>query len=88
MRTAGVQRVPRQWPEILRWLAEGEEVQVTRQDKVVAKAVGTDGASHLRDYIDTSCLLPITAGPALQTNNMPEKLRLNPKRRNEGPQPS
>lgn len=39
MKTASVQQVPQQWPEILRWVAAGEEVQVTQQDKVVARVV-------------------------------------------------
>lgn len=39
MKTASVQEVPQQWPEILRWVAAGEEVQVTQHDKVVAKVV-------------------------------------------------
>ena len=39
MKTASVQELPQQWPEILRWVAAGEEVQVTQQDKVIAKVV-------------------------------------------------
>jgi len=39
MKTASVQQVPEQWPQILRWIAAGEEVQVTEQDQVVAKLV-------------------------------------------------
>ena len=39
MKTASVQQLPEQWPQILRWVAAGEEVQVTEQDKVVAKVV-------------------------------------------------
>ena len=39
MKTASVQQVPQQWPEILRWVAAGEEVQVTQQDRVVARVV-------------------------------------------------
>ena len=39
MKTASVQEVPEQWTEILRWVAAGEEVQVTQQDQVVAKVV-------------------------------------------------
>ena len=39
MKTASVQQLPQQWPEILRWVAAGEEVQVTQQDKVVARVV-------------------------------------------------
>jgi antitoxin (DNA-binding transcriptional repressor) of toxin-antitoxin stability system len=39
MKTASVQQLPQQWPEILRWVAAGEEVQVTQQDKVIARVV-------------------------------------------------
>ena len=39
MKTATVQQVPQQWPEILRWVAAGEEVQLTQQDTVVATVV-------------------------------------------------
>lgn len=39
MKTASVQQLPEQWPQILRWVAAGEEVEVTQQDKVVAKVV-------------------------------------------------
>jgi antitoxin (DNA-binding transcriptional repressor) of toxin-antitoxin stability system len=39
MKTASVQQVPQQWAEILRWVAAGEEVEVTQQDQVVAKVV-------------------------------------------------
>jgi antitoxin (DNA-binding transcriptional repressor) of toxin-antitoxin stability system len=39
MKTASVQDLPAQWPQILRWVASGEEVEVTQQDKVIAKVV-------------------------------------------------
>lgn len=39
MKTATVQQVPAQWPDILKWVAAGEEVQMTDHDKVVAKLV-------------------------------------------------
>ncbi len=39
MKTASVQQLPQQWAEILRWVAAGEEVQVTEQNKVVARVV-------------------------------------------------
>ncbi len=39
MKTASVQQVPQQWAEILRWVAAGEEVEVTHQDQVVARVV-------------------------------------------------
>jgi len=39
MKTASVQQVPQQWLEILRWVAAGEEVQVTQHDQVVARVV-------------------------------------------------
>ena len=39
MKAADAQQVPQQWPQILRWVAAGEEVQVTEQYQVVAKVV-------------------------------------------------
>ena len=44
MKTAKVQQVPEQWPDILKWVAAGEEVQMTDQDKVVAKLVPATAA--------------------------------------------
>ena len=46
MKTASVQQLPEQWPQILRWVAAGEEVQVTQQDKVVAKVVPPTAAQQ------------------------------------------
>jgi len=45
MKTASIQQVPQQWPEILGWIAAGEEVQVTQQDQVVAKVVPVRSAA-------------------------------------------
>jgi antitoxin (DNA-binding transcriptional repressor) of toxin-antitoxin stability system len=39
MKTADVQQVPQKWREILRWVAAGEEVQVTLHDQIVARVV-------------------------------------------------
>jgi antitoxin (DNA-binding transcriptional repressor) of toxin-antitoxin stability system len=39
VKTATVQQVPERWPDILKWVKSGEEVQVTDHDKVVAKLV-------------------------------------------------
>ena len=39
MKTASVQQLPQQWPQILRWVAAGEEVQVTQENEVVARVV-------------------------------------------------
>jgi antitoxin (DNA-binding transcriptional repressor) of toxin-antitoxin stability system len=39
MKSAPVQQIAQQWPQISRWLAAGEEVEVTEQDAVVAKLV-------------------------------------------------
>jgi antitoxin (DNA-binding transcriptional repressor) of toxin-antitoxin stability system len=39
VKTATVQQVPEQWPDILKWVAAGEEVQMTDADRVVAKIV-------------------------------------------------
>lgn len=37
MKTAAAQQVPQQWPQILQWLAADEEIQVTQDDRVVAR---------------------------------------------------
>jgi antitoxin (DNA-binding transcriptional repressor) of toxin-antitoxin stability system len=39
MKTASVQQVPQQWVQILEWVAAGEEVELTQQEKVVARVV-------------------------------------------------
>jgi antitoxin (DNA-binding transcriptional repressor) of toxin-antitoxin stability system len=39
MKTTSVQQVPQQWDDILRWIADGEEVEMTQQDRVVARLV-------------------------------------------------
>lgn len=46
MKTASVQQLPQQWPEILRWVADGEEVEVTEQEKVIARVVPPGPASQ------------------------------------------
>jgi len=42
VKTASIQQVPEQWPDILKWVASGEEVQMTDHDKVVATLVPAD----------------------------------------------
>jgi len=37
MKIATAEQVPQQWRQILEWVTAGEEVQVTQQDKVVAR---------------------------------------------------
>jgi antitoxin (DNA-binding transcriptional repressor) of toxin-antitoxin stability system len=52
MKSATVQQIPQQWPQISRWLAEGEEVEVTEQDLVVAKLVpATKGVPQQPDFL-------------------------------------
>lgn len=50
MKTATVQQVPEQWPDILKWVAAGEEVEMTDRDKVVAKLVPT--AASQPDFLN------------------------------------
>jgi antitoxin (DNA-binding transcriptional repressor) of toxin-antitoxin stability system len=45
MKSATTDQVPQQWPQILQWVAAGEEVQLTRQDKVIARLLPADIAS-------------------------------------------
>ena len=37
--------MPEQWPDILKWVIEGEEVQMTDHDQVVAKLVPAAGST-------------------------------------------
>jgi antitoxin (DNA-binding transcriptional repressor) of toxin-antitoxin stability system len=46
MKTATVQQIPQDWPEISRWLAAGEQVGVTEQNAVVAKLVLVKTGAH------------------------------------------
>jgi antitoxin (DNA-binding transcriptional repressor) of toxin-antitoxin stability system len=39
MKSASVEQLTQQWPVIQKWVAAGEEVQVTEQDQVVAMVV-------------------------------------------------
>jgi antitoxin (DNA-binding transcriptional repressor) of toxin-antitoxin stability system len=39
VKTTSMQQAPERWAEILKWVAAGEEVQITDQDKIVAKLV-------------------------------------------------
>jgi len=50
MKTATVQQVPQQWAQIMSWIAAGEEVQVTEQDKVLARLVPWAGV-HSPDFL-------------------------------------
>jgi antitoxin (DNA-binding transcriptional repressor) of toxin-antitoxin stability system len=44
VKTATVQQVPQQWPDILKWVKSGEEVQMTDDNKVVAKLVPAEAS--------------------------------------------
>lgn len=57
MKTASVQEVPQQWEEILRWVAGGEEVQVTLEGQPVAHLTPWN---EVRPFIGAT-----TGGPAL-----------------------
>ena len=37
MKTTTTQQVPQQWEQILRWLASDEEVQVTQDERIIAR---------------------------------------------------
>ena len=39
MKTASVQQLPQQWTQILEWVAAGEEVELTQQEKVIARVI-------------------------------------------------
>jgi len=44
VKTATIQQVPERWPDILKWVASGEEVEMTDHDKVVAKLVPAEAS--------------------------------------------
>jgi antitoxin (DNA-binding transcriptional repressor) of toxin-antitoxin stability system len=48
MKTASVQQVPQKWAEILEWVAAGEEVQLTEQERVIARVVPAAQPDFLR----------------------------------------
>jgi antitoxin (DNA-binding transcriptional repressor) of toxin-antitoxin stability system len=60
MKTANVKEVPRQWTEILRWVAAGEEVQVTSEGQPVARLTAWN---KLHPFIGATA-----GGPALPAN--------------------
>ena len=45
MKTTSIQQVPEQWAQILEWLASDEEVQVTRNDRIIARIVPANDTS-------------------------------------------
>ena len=71
MKTASIQQLPVQWPDILRWVSAGEEVRIHDQEKTVARVLppsGTTGRSpEQRSALDLPplrlgrMLVPLTA---------------------------
>ena len=39
MKSATVQELPLQWSEILRWVSQGEEVEITDHDRTIARVL-------------------------------------------------
>lgn len=64
MKTATTQQVPQQWAQILRWLASDEEVQVTQDERIIARilpsSLSSTDSSEQKDIFwdaETSALL-------------------------------
>jgi len=51
MKTAVAQQVPEQWGQILGWLAADEEVQVTQDDRIVARILPAAPAPATPDFL-------------------------------------
>ena len=51
MKTAVAQQVPQQWAQILGWLAADEEVQVTQDDRIVARILPAPAAPATPDFL-------------------------------------
>ena len=45
MKTATIQQVPQQWTQILGWLASDEEVQITEDERIIARILPSNAAS-------------------------------------------
>ena len=45
MKTATIHQVPQQWAQILRWLASDEEVQVTQDERIIARILPSSSSS-------------------------------------------
>jgi hypothetical protein len=54
VKRAGIEQAPERWPDILKWVAAGEELQVTHHDKVVARLVPADVAQRDRQQNNVS----------------------------------
>ena len=75
MKIATVQQLPLQWPDILRWVSAGEEVQINDREKTIARVLppaGTPGhTAAQRSALDLPplqlgrILKPLTAGDDL-----------------------
>ncbi len=71
MKTATAQQVPQQWPQILRWLAADEEIEVTEGERIVARILpATESpAPATPDFLARAQVIwgPNPTGPALST---------------------
>ena len=71
MKTADAQQVPQQWPQILRWLAADEEVELTQDNRVVARILPATESPALAtpDFLARAQAVWGTnpTGPALST---------------------
>ena len=71
MKTATLEQLPLRWADILRWVAEGEEVHINDQERTVARVLppteGDDRAPAARSALDLPplrlgrILVPLTA---------------------------
>jgi antitoxin (DNA-binding transcriptional repressor) of toxin-antitoxin stability system len=51
MKTAAAHQVTQQWTQILGWLAADEEVQVTQDDRIVARILPATAAPATPDFL-------------------------------------
>lgn len=56
MKTTTVRELRNNYARVLKWVASGQEIQVTRRGKVVAKVVPPDGASLKVDWSRSAAL--------------------------------
>ena len=51
MKTASVKHVPLQWTQILAWLAADEEVQITEENRIVARILPAPATPATPDFL-------------------------------------
>lgn len=75
MKTATVRELRNNYSKVLKWVATGQEVQVTRRGKVVAKVVPPDESPGKVDWAGSAALRITRTDKALTTRQSERLLK-------------